>query len=75
MLAVTVAASVEYYTQVRKAQREYEKAKEIVQDIVLSFNRELKRESDRLELIAFKVEGNSAKYDNSLKKIENVEKR
>lgn len=75
MLTVTVAASVEYYTQVRKAQREYEKAKEIVQDIVLSFNRELKRESDRFELIALKVEGNSAKYDNSLKKIENVEKQ
>ena len=61
MLAATVAASVEYYRQVRKAQKEYEKAKGIVEDIVLSFNRELKREADRLELIAFKIEGNSAK--------------
>jgi len=46
-----------------------------VEDIVLSFNRELKREADRLELITFKVEGNSAKADTSLKKIDNVEKR
>ena len=51
------------------------KAKGIVQDIVLSFKRELKRESDRLEVIAFKVEGNSAKSDASLKKIEGVEKK
>jgi archaellum component FlaC len=42
---------------------------------VLSFNRELKREADKLDLIAFKVEGNSAKADTGLKKIDNVEKR
>ena len=42
---------------------------------MLSFNRELKREADRLEQIAFKVEGNSAKAETSLKKIDSVEKR
>jgi DNA-binding MarR family transcriptional regulator len=66
---------VEYYRQIRKAQKEYEKAKDIVEDIVLSFNRELKREADRLELIAYKVEGSSAKADTSLKKMDNVEKK
>ena len=75
MLVATVASSVEYYRQVRKAQKEYEKAKDIVEDIVLSFNRELKREAERIELMAFKVEGNSAKADTSLKKIEAVEKK
>jgi len=75
LLVATVASSVEYYRQVRKAQKEYEKAKNIVEDIVLSFNRELKREAERIELIAFKVEGNSAKADTSLKKIEAVEKK
>lgn len=40
-----------------------------------SFNRELKREADKLDLITFKVEGNSSKTDTSLKKIDNVEKR
>jgi chromosome segregation ATPase len=75
LLFATVAASLEYYRQVRNAHREYEKAKGIVQDIVLSFDRELKRESDRLELIAFKVEGNSARSDTSFKKIESVEKQ
>jgi DNA-binding MarR family transcriptional regulator len=75
LLAATAAASVEYYRQIRKAQKEYEKAKDIVEDIVLSFNRELKREADRLELIAYKVEGSSAKADTSLKKMANVEKK
>jgi len=75
LLAATVAVSVEYYRQIRKAQKEYEKARDLVEDIVLSFNRELKREADRLEVITCKVEENSSKADNSLKKIDNVEKR
>jgi hypothetical protein len=75
LLTATVAASVEYYRQIRKAQKEYEKARDFVEDIVLSFNRELKREADKVDLITFKVEGNSAKADTSLKKIDNVEKR
>ena len=75
LLAATVVASIEYYKQLRKAQKEYEKARGVVEDIVLSFNRELKREADKLDVIAFKIEGNLAKADTSLKKVETLEKR
>jgi len=75
LLTVTIAATVEYYRQIRKAQKEYEKAKGIVEDIVLSFNRDLKRGADKLDLIAFKIEGNWAKADTSLKKVETLEKK
>ena len=74
-MTTTIAASLEYYRQVRKAQKEYEKAKGVVEEIVLSFNRELKREADKLDVIAFKIEGNLAKADTSLKKVETLEKR
>jgi DNA-binding MarR family transcriptional regulator len=75
LLAATVVASIEYYRQVRKAQKEYEKARDFVEDIVLSFNRELKREADKVELISFKVEGSLSKADASLDKIDTIEKR
>jgi chromosome segregation ATPase len=75
LLAATIGASVEYYRQIRKAQKEYEKAKDAVEDIVMSFNRELKREADRLELVAYKVEGNAAKADTSLKRVDSIEKK
>lgn len=75
LLVATIGASVEYYRQIRKAQKEYEKARDAVEDIVLSFNRELKREADRLELIAYKVEGSSAMADISIKKVESIEKK
>jgi DNA-binding CsgD family transcriptional regulator len=75
LLVTTIVASVEYYSQVRKAQEEYKKAREAVEDIVLSFNRELKREGDRLELVAYKVEGSTAKANASLKKAESIEEK
>ena len=75
LLAATIGAAFEYYRQIRKAQKEYEKAKEAVEYIVLSFNREIKREADKLDIVAFKVEGIASKADNSLKKADTVEKK
>jgi chromosome segregation ATPase len=75
LLVAIVVASNGYYGKIRQAQKEYEKAHNAIEDIVLSFNRELKRESDRLEQIAFKVEGSIAKSDTGLIKIDNIEKR
>ncbi len=75
LLAAIVVSCIVFYRQIRKAQKEYEKAKNAVEDIVLSFNRELKREANRLELIAYKVEGNSAKADTGIKKVETLEKK
>jgi small-conductance mechanosensitive channel len=75
LLAATAGAAIEYYRQIRKAQKEYEKARGAVEDIVLSFNRELKREAERLELVAYKVEGSAAKADASLKRVDSVEQK
>jgi chromosome segregation ATPase len=75
LLAITIVASFEYYRHVRQAQKEYEKAREAVEDIVLSFNRELKREADRLELVAYKVEGSTAKVNASIKRVDSIEQK
>ena len=72
-IGITVT-SIEYYKQISKAKKEYNKAKRIIEDIVLSFNRELKREANRLEIITYKVDGNLAKSDNSIERIKNIEK-
>lgn len=75
LLAVTCGAAVEYYRQLRNIQREYEKAKAAVEDIVLSFNRQLKRQAEKLELVAYKVEAVSSKDDKARRRSEEVEKR
>ncbi len=75
LASATAYAAVEYHKQLRRAQKEYEKARDIVESVVLSFNRELKREAENIQLVAFKVEGTSAKADTGLRKAESVEKR
>jgi DNA-binding MarR family transcriptional regulator len=75
LLAVTIGAAVEYYRQIRRAQKEYQKAREALEDIVVSFNRELKREADRLEFVAYKVEGSNAKANSSLEAATSIEKK
>jgi len=75
LLTATVGAALEYYRQVRRAQKEYEKAKEAVEDVILSFNRELKREADKVEIMAFKVEGSASKADTSIKRVDAIEKK
>jgi len=69
-----VGAMVVYWRLLRKAQREYEKARESVEDIVLSFNRQLKHEAGKLEVVAYKVEALTSKSERALKKAEETEK-
>jgi hypothetical protein len=75
LLAITLGSAVEYYKQLRKAKREYEKARMAVEDIIISFNRQFKQEADRLELVAYKVEAVSSKSEKALQKAEDSDKR
>ena len=56
------------------AHKEYEKAKDFVEDIVLSFDRELKRESDKFDTMVSKVEGSYNTANVSFRKADNIEK-
>lgn len=75
LITITFVASVEYYRYVRRAQKEYDEAKELVKDIVLSFNRELRREADNIKNNSYKIESISSKRDNALAKTEDIEKK
>jgi hypothetical protein len=61
--------------ELHKAQKEYKKAKEAVEDIVLSFNRQFKRVAERLELVAYKAEANASRSDRAINKAEESEKQ
>ncbi len=75
LLLATTYAAYKYYQQLRRAQTEYEKAKDFVEDIVLSFNRELKREAEKIQNVTYKVEINSSKAETGLQKAEELEKK
>ena len=75
LLIVTLGATLEYYRLIRRAKAEYEKAREVVEDVVLSFNRELKRETEKLNVLGYKIEGTTSKTEAFIKKTEVVEKK
>jgi DNA repair ATPase RecN len=75
VLALTVCAAFEYYRQLQKVKKEYEKAKETIDDIVVSFNRQLRQEAERTELIAYKVEAISSKSERVLNRAEETHKK
>lgn len=62
---VSAVLGVEYYVQLRRARREYDKAKGVVEDVVFSFNRQLRQEARRVEAIAYKVEAISSRVDDT----------
>ena len=72
LLGTTIIAAVEYYRQLRKAQREYEKARGAVGDIVLSFKRQFKHEADKLEALGYKVEAAASRTDSALRKADEL---
>ena len=56
-----------------QGQKEYEEARESVEDIVLSFNRQLQHEAERLEAAAYKVEALSSKVEGVSKNVGQVQ--
>ena len=75
LLAATIMATIEYSKQLRRARAEYERAKNAVNDIVLSFNRELRRDSEKLEVVVYKTEANATKTESAQKRVEEIERR
>jgi predicted transcriptional regulator len=52
-----------YYKRIRRAREKYEEAKDIVKDIVISFNNQLQRLEERVGLVAHKLEFLSVKSE------------
>ena len=74
-LLATMVAVVLYYRRIKRVRGEYEKAKDVVEDIVISFNRQAQRQEDRLSLIAYKTEALSSKLEKIGKKTQRHDRR
>lgn len=73
ILAFAVAIfGVEYYVQLRRAKKEYDKAKGVVEDVVFSFNRQLRQEAKRLETVAYKVEAVASRVDEAVSGVDEL---
>ena len=62
-LVLSMGTILLYYRRVRSAHEKYEEAKDIVKDIVISFNNQLQRLEERIGLIGHKLEFLSVKSE------------
>jgi len=56
LLFITLAASILYYRRIRSVQEEYDKAKSLVSDVVISVNKDLQRHGEKIASISGKTE-------------------
>ncbi len=66
---LTLGTAILYHRRIRKAREEYEAAKGVVGDIIISFNKQLKVQDERLTDIAQKTYALSSKSDETEKTI------
>jgi predicted nucleic acid-binding Zn-ribbon protein len=74
LLAGTLSVAVEYYRILRRATSEYEKAKDSLEDVVLSFDRQLLQQANKLEATTNKVNALSSKVDDPSHRLVDLEK-
>lgn len=63
LLGLSIGTILLYYKRVRKTREKYEEAKDIVKDIVISFNNQLQRLEERVGLVGHKLEFLSVKTE------------
>jgi DNA-binding CsgD family transcriptional regulator/type II secretory pathway pseudopilin PulG len=74
LLTLTLGAAVEYYRIVRRARKEYEKARTALEDVILSFDRQLQREADESDATAYKLDAMVSKTDGNVHRLDSLEK-
>lgn len=75
LLLVTLGAAALYHWRIKAAHGEYEEARDIVGDVVLSFNKELQRQDERLRAVAYKTEAFSSKFEDAMKKVKDHDRQ
>ncbi len=75
LLVITMVAAALYYRRIRRAHEEYEEAREVVGDVIISFNRQMQRQEDRLGVVAYKTEALSSKSEKIMTKLEGHDKQ
>jgi len=70
LLFVTIGFAILYYRRIKRVHEMYEEARGAVGDVVISFNRQLQRQENKLGTVAYKAEALSSRSEEVAKKLE-----
>jgi DNA-binding MarR family transcriptional regulator len=75
LLFVTISALLLYYRRIKTLRQEYERARGVVEDIVVGVDSQFQRQQDRVLFVAQKVEATSLENRKVVTKIEECERQ
>ncbi|MEM2917016.1 MAG: helix-turn-helix domain-containing protein [Candidatus Bathyarchaeia archaeon] len=75
LLIITLIASILYYRRLKNVSEEYEKARSLLEDIIISFNKQLERDENKLAAYMQKTEALSTRNERIIEKLEAHEKQ
>jgi len=75
LLLITMGASALYYRRIRRVSEEYEEAKGVVDDIIISFNRQFRKQEDRLRIVTHETKVFSSEGKKIVEKMEGHDRR
>ena len=70
-----LGAATHYYKQVQKTKAEYSKAKDLIGDVIVSFNKQLENQERKLNTVAYKTEIAFSRVDTAYRNSEEHEKK
>jgi len=75
LLLMTGGATVLYYRRIRKAYKEYDEAKSVVDDVIISFNKQLRTQENGLNVVAHKTQVIASQSEKTAKRMKECEEQ
>ena len=75
LFSLTIAAAVAYYKRIRRATNEYEEAKSVVDDVIVSFDKQLQRQEEHSQIVDHAVKSLAIRSENVAERLGEFESR
>lgn len=74
LLSLTIVVTLLYYGRIRRVSRAYEEARSVVGDVVISFDKQLQRLGEHVEVLIHKVETQTGKSERLASRLDEQER-
>jgi predicted RNase H-like nuclease (RuvC/YqgF family) len=74
LLSLTILVTLLYYGRIRRVSRAYEEARSVVSDVVISFDKQLQRLGEHVEILIHKVEAQTGKGEKLASRLDEQER-
>lgn len=69
LLLASMGVAILYYRRIKRAHEIYDEAKNVVGDVVVSFNKQLQRQEDKLGAVTYKAEVSLSRSEGAVNKV------